>query len=100
MRQQLSVGGLYRDYHGFWVHTAADGEETLRRKTRVLQPAVFLLDLTMPRVDCWAVARALLLPRRTSRPFYNPHISGSAVMRALRPRNTGETHANLRGDDR
>ncbi|AWN45259.1 histidine kinase [Methylobacterium terrae] len=47
---------LRRD--GFEVATAADGRAGLEQ-ARLLRPRVVLLDVTMPRMDGWAVLRAL-----------------------------------------
>ncbi|MGY2052598.1 response regulator [Methylobacterium sp. JK268] len=47
---------LQRD--GFRVVAASDGREGLEQ-ARVLRPRVILLDVTMPRMDGWAVLRAL-----------------------------------------
>ena len=43
---------------GYDVETAAHGEEALQ-KARDLQPALILLDVMMPGVDGWEVARRL-----------------------------------------
>ena len=43
---------------GYDVETAAHGEEALR-KARDLRPALILLDVMMPGVDGWEVARRL-----------------------------------------
>jgi len=43
---------------GYDVETAAHGEECLQ-KARDLQPALILLDVMMPGVDGWEVARLL-----------------------------------------
>jgi len=43
---------------GYDVETAAHGEECLQ-KARDLQPALILLDVMMPGVDGWEVARQL-----------------------------------------
>jgi CheY-like chemotaxis protein len=44
--------------HGFRVTDAKDGLEALR-KAEVFQPDVVLLDLAIPKMDGWAVARQL-----------------------------------------
>ncbi|WP_161992707.1 response regulator [Aureimonas leprariae] len=43
---------------GFSVHTAGDGEQGLQL-ARDLRPNLVLLDVTMPRMDGWAVLRAM-----------------------------------------
>ena len=49
---------------GYDVETAAHGEEALT-KARELQPALILLDVMMPGVDGWEVARRLQEDDRT-----------------------------------
>lgn len=43
---------------GFRVVTAADGEEALT-EARAIRPALVVLDVMMPRMNGWEVARAL-----------------------------------------
>ncbi|MBK3426105.1 response regulator, partial [Methylobacterium ajmalii] len=54
--RDLLVRFLKRD--GFQVATAPDGRAGLEQ-ARALRPRVVLLDVTMPRMDGWAVLRAL-----------------------------------------
>ncbi len=46
------------DFHGFHAEPACDGAEALQ-KVRVLAPDVVLLDLSLPGISGWDVARAL-----------------------------------------
>lgn len=46
------------ELEGYEVATAGDGEEALRR-FEAFQPALVLLDIMMPKLDGWAVARRL-----------------------------------------
>lgn len=46
------------EYHGFHAEPACDGDEALQ-KVRVLAPDVVLLDLSLPGISGWDVARAL-----------------------------------------
>jgi CheY-like chemotaxis protein len=55
----------YLSYHGYQVATAEDGEEALA-KARQLRPALILLDLALPKVDGWEVARRLRADEDTS----------------------------------
>jgi CheY-like chemotaxis protein len=48
----------FLDKEGFFVQTAASGEEGLQ-KARELQPDAITLDVMMPRMDGWAVLSAL-----------------------------------------
>lgn len=48
----------YLSFHGYEVATARDGEEALV-KARELLPDLMLLDLALPKVDGWEVARRL-----------------------------------------
>jgi CheY-like chemotaxis protein len=44
---------------GYDVKTARDGDEALRLLGNVARPCVALVDLVMPRVDGWEVARTI-----------------------------------------
>lgn len=48
----------YLAFHGYAVATAEDGEEALA-KARELAPDLILLDIALPKVDGWEVARRL-----------------------------------------
>ena len=55
----------YLEYHGYEVATAVDGEEALA-KARRLRPELILLDLALPKVDGWEVARRLRAAEETA----------------------------------
>jgi CheY-like chemotaxis protein len=55
--RRLLVEALARE-GGYPVVVARDGAEALRR-ARAARPAVVLLDILLPRLDGWAVARRL-----------------------------------------
>ena len=48
----------YLAFHGYEIAEARDGEEALA-KARELLPDLILLDLALPKVDGWEVARRL-----------------------------------------
>jgi CheY-like chemotaxis protein len=48
----------YLAFHGYEVATAEDGEEALA-KAWALAPDLILLDIALPKVDGWEVARRL-----------------------------------------
>ena len=54
----VQLAKLYLAKEGYRVHTARDGHEALEAARR-LQPDLLVLDLMMPRVDGWEVARRL-----------------------------------------
>lgn len=57
-----SLRGLYVDLlrdDGWAVHGAADGLEALEALDAGLRPCVTLVDLRMPRMDGWQLARIL-----------------------------------------
>ena len=48
----------YLEFHGFRVAEAVNGEEAIAQ-TRSLQPAVIVMDLSLPVVDGWEATRQL-----------------------------------------
>lgn len=54
----------FLDFYGYDVVTAEDGEEALA-KARELLPDVILLDLSLPKLSGWEVARLLRSEERT-----------------------------------
>ena len=54
----VQLAKLYLGKEGYRVHTARDGHEALESARR-LQPDLLVLDLMMPRLDGWEVARRL-----------------------------------------
>ena len=54
----LDIVRTYLEAHGYEVATALDGKEALMRLEEV-RPAVVLLDVMMPGMDGWEVARVI-----------------------------------------
>jgi DNA-binding response OmpR family regulator len=54
----LDIVRTYLEAHGYAVATALDGKEALLRLEEV-RPAVVLLDVMMPGMDGWEVARVI-----------------------------------------
>jgi two-component system cell cycle response regulator DivK len=52
-------------YGGFRVIEAVDGEEGIERARRE-QPALILMDISIPKIDGWAATRALKLDASTT----------------------------------
>jgi two-component system cell cycle response regulator DivK len=48
----------YLTFRGFEVHVACDGAEAIE-VARTVQPAIVLMDLSMPGIDGWQAARLL-----------------------------------------
>ena len=57
-RDSRSLFRRLLEFYGFPVIEAADGLEALQ-KVRQMRPGLILLDLSMPRMDGWLVARSL-----------------------------------------
>lgn len=54
----LDIVRTYLEAHGYSVATALDGKEALMRLEEV-RPAIVLLDVMMPGMDGWEVARLI-----------------------------------------
>jgi len=54
----LDIVRTYLEAHNYTVATAADGKEALAKLEEV-QPALMLLDVMMPGMDGWEVARVV-----------------------------------------
>jgi DNA-binding response OmpR family regulator len=54
----LDIARTYLEAHGYTVATAMDGKEALAKLEQV-RPAVVLLDVMMPGMDGWEVARLI-----------------------------------------
>lgn len=54
----LDIVRTYLEAHGYVVATALDGKEALERLEEV-RPAIVLLDVMMPGMDGWEVARLI-----------------------------------------
>jgi CheY-like chemotaxis protein len=55
----------YLARHGFRVEEASDGHEALE-KALTLNPAIILMDLSLPGIDGWELARLLKQDSRTT----------------------------------
>ena len=79
---------MYANYfhdRGYSTFTAGDGREALR-SARVLAPDVIVLDLALPEMDGWELARRFRADPRTQRVrivAVSGHAELSARMRAL-----------------
>jgi len=56
--------GYYLSRHGYRVEEAADGHEALEKATALL-PDIILMDLSLPGIDGWELARLLKHDTRT-----------------------------------
>jgi DNA-binding response OmpR family regulator len=54
----LDIVRTYLEAHGYLVSTASDGKEALA-KLETVRPALVLLDVMMPGMDGWEVARVI-----------------------------------------
>jgi two-component system cell cycle response regulator DivK len=57
--------GYYLARHGFRVEEASDGHEALDKALR-LNPDIILMDLSLPGIDGWELARLLKQDARTT----------------------------------
>jgi CheY-like chemotaxis protein len=55
--RQLLVCAL--EYEGYSITTLTDGTQVLATLAALAEPCIVLMDLMMPRMDGWAVCRAL-----------------------------------------
>ena len=82
----LDIVRTYLESRGYAVATALDGKEALSRLEEV-QPAVVLLDVMMPGMDGWEVARLIK---------NHPHYSDVRVIMLTARSDFSDKHEGLR----
>jgi two-component system response regulator MtrA len=82
----LDIVRTYLESRGYAVATALDGQEALARLEEV-QPAIVLLDVMMPGMDGWEVARLIK---------NHPHYSNVRVVMLTARSDFSDKHEGLR----